>query len=447
MSSVINTNVMSLNAQRNMLKSTGTLANSMQRLSTGLRINGAKDDAAGLAISERMTGQINGMGQAIRNANDGISLSQTAEGALQAVTDSLQRIRQLAVQSGNSSNTQTDRDALNTEAQSLLKEIDRVAGQTQFNGQNLTDGTFTSTLFQVGANAGQTITVSSVTNATTAALGKIDHATVTGPANNGTTGIALGTATSTSTVDAADEGFLKIADANGVAHDIGALASAASIQDRMGQVVEAINNIGTTTGVNAYIEGDTIKLTSSHDIYTAGSDAGGVVTGIAVTTANADLTTGLNAAGAAGTPAVEAVEAVEASEGVAAVAAVAAVDEVAASGAVASGSTIVSGALNTLNISSYAASNLAIQQVDAALQRVNSDRASMGALQSRFQSVVTTLQTHSENLSAARSQIRDADFAAETANLTRGQILQQAGVAMLSQANSAPQSVLSLLKG
>jgi flagellin len=422
-SSVINTNVMSLNAQRNMLKSSGELANSMQRLSTGLRINSAKDDAAGLAISERMSGQINGMGQAMRNANDGISLSQTAEGALQAVTDSLQRVRQLAVQSANSSNTVSDRAALNTEAQSLLKEISRVAGQTQFNGQNLTDGTFGSAIFQIGANEGQTITVSALTNATTSALGRVNQATTADATSlnntntdNGagritstsdTTDIADATATATGTgiknLEAAAEGTLKITGGDGTVYDVGALAAANSVKERMGQVVEGINNIATSTGVSAYVEGDQIKLTSDHDIKLSGSDADGVLTGLVVDTGGDGTTVTAAAAESDG--------------------------------------------LDVLDISSYAGSNLAIQQVDAALQKVNSDRASMGALQSRFQSAVTTLQTHSENLSAARSQIRDADFASETANLTRAQILQQAGVAMLSQANSAPQSVLSLLKG
>lgn len=414
MSSVINTNVMSLNAQRNMLKSSGDLANSMQRLSTGLRINSAKDDAAGLAISSRMTGQIRGMNQAVRNANDGISLVQTAEGALQTVSDNLQRVRELAVESTNSSNTAADRTALDTEAKSLLKEINRVASQTQFNGQNLTDGSFGSGIFQVGANSAQTITVGTLTNATTTAMGRVQHATASGLANanfdNGAgkvysdsalTTLASGTGNGISDLSAVVAGSITIKDANGNAIDIGALSAAGSVKERMGQVVEAINNVSTPTGVSAYVEtnattgAQTIKLTSTHDITVGGTDDGsktGIATGTAQTASESE-------------------------------------------------------ALDKLSIDTYAGADLAIKQVDAALKKVNSDRASMGALQSRFESAVTNLTTSSENLSSARSRIQDADFAAETANLTRAQILQQAGTAMLSQANSAPQSVLSLLKG
>jgi flagellin len=393
-SSVINTNVMSLNSQRNMLKSSGDLASSMQRLSTGLRINSAKDDAAGLAIAQRMTGQIRGMGQATRNANDGISLVQTAEGALQSATDNLQRLRELAVESSNSSNTQTDRDALNAEAQSLLKEINRVASQTQFNGQNLTDGTFTSAVFQIGANQNQSITIASLSNATTAALGDVEVNTLASAALFTDADPAAPTATIT-TLDAIGAGTLKITDKDGVDHDIGAITEARTAEERIGQVVEAINNSATATGVSAYYDADaqTINLTSS---------------GSFTLTGFTDITTGV-ADGSSG------------------------------------GDT--SGALDSLDIGSYAGANLAIRQIDDALQTINTDRARMGALQSRFESAVTTLSTSSENLSAARSRIQDTDFAAETANLTRAQILQQAGVAMLSQANSAPQTVLSLLKG
>jgi flagellin len=402
-SSVINTNVSSLNAQRNMLKSSGELSNSMQRLSTGLRINSAKDDAAGLAISSRMTGQIRGMNQAVRNANDGISFVQTAEGALSTITNNLQRVRELAVQSTNSSNTQTDRDALNTEAQSLLQEIDRVAGQTQFNGQNLTDGSFSSGIFQVGSNAGQSITIGNLTDARTKSLGEVDvysKSSATIVTDEGDSPTLEGP------LDAIDAGELTIKDSNGNEFALGAIAKASTGQERIGQVVEAINNASAATGVHAYYDSvdpadptktlKTITLTSDKKFETTGFDAG---------------TTGVEEFALADTDKV------------------------------------TSDALDKLNISSYADADLAIRQVDEALKRINSDRAAMGALQSRFESAVTNLESSSENLSAARSRIQDTDFASETANMTRAQILQQAGVAMLSQANSAPQTVLSLLKG
>ena len=171
MPQVVNSNISSLNAQRNLNASQSSLATSLQRLSSGLRINSAKDDAAGLAISERMSAQVRGLNQAARNANDGISLAQTAEGSLVSVTDNLQRIRELAVQAANASNSSSDRVALNNEATQLIAEIDRVATTTQFNGVSLLDGTFTAQAFQVGANAGQTISISSISSPRSSALG------------------------------------------------------------------------------------------------------------------------------------------------------------------------------------------------------------------------------------------------------------------------------------
>ena len=171
MAQTINTNVASLNAQRNLNSSQSSLATSHERLATGLRINSAKDDSAGLAISERMTSQINGLNQATRNANDGISLAQTAEGALSEVGNNLQRIRELAVQASNGTNSQEDRDALQAEVLQLQSEIQRVAEQTSFNGTKLLDGSFSGVAFQIGANAGETINISSIANAQTASLG------------------------------------------------------------------------------------------------------------------------------------------------------------------------------------------------------------------------------------------------------------------------------------
>ena len=377
---VINTNVMSLNAQRNLNNSQDMLATSMQRLSTGLRINSAKDDAAGLAISERFTAQIRGLDQAARNANDGISLAQTAEGALGEVTNNLQRIRELAVQSSNATNNNTDRAALQTEVGQLLEEINRVADTTTFNGVNVLDGSFSGASFQVGANAGETITVSSIVDSNTAAMGSVTQASVS-VAASGITGFATGIAAGGVTV-------------NGV--DIGAVASASSAAERAGQLVDAINEVSQQTDVGASYDSATgqITLVSDAAITIAGTTDSATVAGWAN--------------GSVGTPAT-------------------------------------STGIDTLSVASYAGAQLGIQLVDSALDTINTARASLGAVQSRFESVVASVQVQSENLSASRSRIQDADFAKETAALTRGQILQQAGTAMLSQANSAPQSVLSLL--
>ena len=382
---VINTNVISLNAQRNLSSSQSSLATAMQRLSSGLRINSAKDDAAGLAISERMTSQINGLDQAGRNANDGISLAQTAEGALGSIGSNLQRVRELAVQSANATNSTSDRAAIQTEVSQLMSEIDRVANQTSFNGVKLVDGSFSSAVFQVGANAGETITVGSITDANVAALGSVTAAT-------GQSGAVSGI----SALGAVGAGKLVV---NGV--DVGAsIGAAGSSQQRVSQVVDAINNNAQTTGVNAAFDASTghIVLTSGANIAVTGTDDG--------------TATGFN---------------ISSSQG--------------------SATATTTTGLTSLDVSSFAGASLAIQQVDSALQQVNSARATLGAVQNRFSSVVSNLSATSENLSASRSRIRDTDFASETAEMTRTQILQQAGTAMLAQANQVPHSVLSLLKG
>lgn len=383
MASVINTNVSSLNAQRNLSSSQASLQTSLQRLSSGLRINSAKDDAAGLAISQRFTAQINGLDQAARNANDGISLAQTAEGALSTITDNLQRIRQLAVQSANATNSSTDRAALNTEVTQLKAEIDRTANSASFNGVKLLDGSSPSFVFQVGANttASDTITVSGLVNATTGGLGSVTQATTQSSAISGLTTTAV------------NNGDITI---NGTS--IGALAATGTSSQRASQLVDAINAVSTTTKVNAYIDStsNSIVLSSNANIAVTTANAGTTGSGFTATqNATAATTTGLT----------------------------------------------------TLDVSSFSGSQLAINQIDSALSQISSARATLGAVQNRFSSVVTNLQTTNENLSASRSRIQDADFASETANMTKAQILQQAGTAILAQANSIPNNVLSLLKG
>jgi len=279
----INTNIISLMAENNLTSTQSSLGTSMQRLSSGLRINSAKDDAAGLAITDQMTAQINGLDQAGRNANDGISLAQTADGALQSITNNLQTIRQLAVQSANATNSSTDRADLQTEAASLLQEIDRVANTTQFNNVKLLDGSFTGATFQVGANANDTITVASLTDANTAALSSV---TAANGQSSSVTGI--------SSLTAVGAGALVI---NGV--DVGAsIGAAGTSQQRVSQVVDAINNYSTTTGVNAAYDSSTghIVLSSGSTIAVTGSDDG-TATGFNVSagdgSATATTTTGL----------------------------------------------------------------------------------------------------------------------------------------------------------
>lgn len=388
MAAIINTNVISMNAQRNLNGSQNALATTLQRLSSGLRINGAKDDAAGLAISERMTSQIRGFNQATRNANDAISMSQTAEGALGEIGNNLQRIRELAVQSRNASNSASDRTALNNEVQQLKSEIDRVASTTTFNGIKLLDGTFTNQAFQVGANVGETISIASIVNAQSSALGTT---------TTYSTSVAGATVTGFATpADDIVAGALKI---NGV--DVGAITAGGSAAAQGVAVKNAINLVSGTTGVTASDDGAgkvTLSSTSSAGITVAMSGT--------ATTARTGLTAGTNAATA----------------------------------------TTAAG-FASLKIDTTANADTAISSMDSALSSLNAARADLGAYQNRFSSAVSNLQTASENLSASRSRIMDADFAAETASLSRNQVLQQAGTAMLAQANAMPQSVLTLLRG
>ena len=403
MAQVINTNTMSLNAQRNLSTSGASLATTIQRLSSGLRINSAKDDAAGLAISERFSTQIRGLDVAVRNANDGISLAQVAEGSLSEIGNNLQRIRELAVQSANASNSSSDRAALNAEVKQLTAEVDRVAKQADFNGTKLLDGSFTSQLFQVGANAGQAIAIDKVVDARSQTLGGAQFANVY-------KGTAL--ATDTATADTTYSQLqITVTPSGGTATtvDIGAFQVKAG-QSITQATAAAINAKLGETGVYAEVKAGVLNLTSTQDGQTfALAYAGPAVTGATVATAgNLGLTeTSTN------------------------------------------GGTMTAAAssfVKDLDITTFAGAQQALEIVDKALTAVNGARADLGAIQNRFTSVVANLQTSSENLAASRSRIRDTDFAKETAELTRTQILQQAGTAMLAQANQVPQNVLSLLQ-
>ncbi len=478
MALVINTNVMSLNAQRNLSTSANQLATSLQRLSSGLRINSAKDDAAGLAISERLSAQISGLNVAARNANDGISLAQTAEGDLAQIGNNLQRMRELAVQSANASNSVSDRAALNAEVQQLAQEIDRVAQASSFNGVKLLDGSFQAQVFQVGANATSTdqITVDAITNARSSSLGAYNgynqqnvSVTYNAAAQGFTADIA--TATGTQTVNfgtlatdakviaqainsAGVSGLQATADANVVTGTTTngitvagtdtitvngttiSIAGTTDAQTNRTNAMTAINAQSATTGVTAVDTGSGLRLTAADGrnisvaFGSAGSTGGDLASyglgGLSNHTSTFDLTyqaaNGVNSItfGGAMTTGL---------------------------GAAAHAVTQTGTAISAINVSTADNARNALASIDAALSQVSGARANLGATQNRFTSVVASLQTTAENLTASRSRIQDADFASETAAMTKAQILQQAGTAMVAQANSAPQGVLSLLRG
>jgi flagellin len=491
MSQSINTNISALTAQRNAAKVSGELSTSMARLSSGLRINGAKDDAAGVAIVERFTSQIRGLNQAARNANDGISLAQTAEGALGSMSSNLQRIRELAVQSANATNNATDRKALQQEVSQLASELDRVAKTTQFNGKNLFDGSFGTQAFQVGANANQVINTAMV-NARTTAIGNfavggsgiaasstafgangigaatatisgsLGSATVNVSANqtakdvatnintvSGSTGVSASARTEVQASFASAGAYtLTLQSDNSTAQTISFTLTAAGTADGLNSALSAINEHSSKTGVSATLNatGNAIVLTNE-----TGND---ILLGD-TTTANAGAVTvsKLNAAGA--TTAVQTLAADTTATNALSSGYItldsdksfSAVDSATGAffGTAANNATLSTVA--SIDVSTFNGATGALKVVDAALNLLNSERAKLGALQSRFESTVSNNQTASENLTASRGRIQDADFAKETAALSRANVLQQAANAMLAQANQAPQQVLQLLRG
>ncbi|WP_260674713.1 flagellin [Comamonas aquatica] len=389
----INTNVVSINAQRNLGLSGNSLSTSMQRLSSGLRVNSAKDDAAGLAIAERMNTQVKGLAVAARNANDGISLAQTAEGALGKVGDMLQRMRELSVQSGNATNSKTDREALQAELKQLRDEVDRVAKTTSFNGAKLLDGSFTGAVFQVGANSGDNITVGALANT------KVDQL---GNASYGEASVAKGAVSLAGTMMTSANVTVNITGADGATAQavITKSDNALSDAEALGKVLEAINSKTADTGVTAFLEDGNIHFRGTV------KDGG--------TYANISVALGGGSSAALGT---------------------------------------ISGQTNQktvgiedIDIGTQKGAWDALQKIDSAIDKVNSARGDLGAIQTRFEKTVENIDIQNENLTAARGRVVDADFAQETANLSRTQILQQAGTAMVAQANQLPQQVLSLLR-
>ncbi|WP_367848653.1 flagellin [Rhodoferax sp. WC2427] len=408
MAATINTNVNSLNAQRNLATSAMGLATSMQRLSSGLRVNSAKDDAAGLAIAERMTTQLRGLSVGARNANDGISLAQTAEGALGKVGDMLQRMRELAVQASNATNSAADRQALQAEVGQLTDEIDRVAKQTSFNGRKILDGSFAGAVFQVGANSGDVASLGALTNSTAVGLADIAYGYDQSASQVAASSVNSLTALSAGTLS------ISVTGAGTFSFDLGPLAAASSGSERMGQVVEALNRKSTDTGVTAFLS-QNLDQTYRIDLMSAKLDSNGDAAVVALTGFTA-ATTGLTSIAAMGST-INAVNTTSDALGI-----------------------------DTLTVDTQRNAWVALKKIDAAIDQVNSARANLGALQSRFESAVSNISIQIENLAAAKGRIVDADFAQETANLSRTQILQQAGTAMVAQANKLPQGVLSLLQ-
>ena len=506
MAASINTNVASLTAQRNLGTSQTSLNTSIQRLSSGLRINSAKDDAAGMAISERFTSQIRGLNMAVRNANDGISLAQTAEGAMKAAGDILQRVRELAVQSANASNSASDRQALQQEVGQLVSELDRISQTTEFNGSKLLDGSFGTQQFQVGANANQTIVAATANLRTnvygnnqvsgTGAAGVSPTATVAALSTAfGTNGVVGGTiaingsvgsknisvaANETSkktaeqinqqtqftgvTATARTEAQLafgatgaysiKLQSENGNADPVTISFSltATSGASALSASVTAINEQSSKTGVVASLksDGSGIVLTNATGnniaIGTTGSANAGTVT---VTKQVGD---GKGAVTTAGTS--QSLGTTSAAENIG-IAGYITLDSDKSFSAVSTTTTALQGTPGTaasdlkkvsdLDVTSFDKATHTLKTVDSALSYISGERAKLGALQSRFETSIAALNITSENMSASRGRIMDADFAAETANLARTQILQQAGTAMVAQANQIPQGVLALL--
>lgn len=520
MPQVINTNIASLNAQRNLNASQGDANQALQRLSSGLRINSAKDDAAGLAISTRFESQITGLNMAQRNANDGISLAQTAEGALDEVTSNLQRIRELAVQSANATNSTSDRQALNQEVQQRIEEINRIAAQTSFNGLKVLDGTFGQQTFQVGANSGETISVSGLDSrgqnigAVMAQTSGLSEQIAGFEPLDSSTGdiatalalpdsLAAGPTVAFDSTDWTGGPFTLTLDTNDGGDDFTLETLAANLQAKINEEIETNDrnelegitvSANTETGAlvfsnargeeitaefnlagasdptaNIYNETDTIaaatdeitladrfenKQTVTFDVDINGtpitvedaSSLNDIVAQVNAQSVNTGVRANLNSENNEiifsaqfgeeytieisspnilaedGTPRI--------STGV--------IEATVADNTV---------SVNELNISTRDGAEQALVAVDYAFDKINGFRAELGAVQNRFESTIANLATTSENLSASNSRIRDADFAAETAELARTQVLQQAGLSVLAQANARPQQVLQLLQG
>jgi flagellin len=484
MSTAINTNISALAAQSSLRKTGINQSTAMERLSTGVRINNAKDDAAGLAITTRMTANIRGMAAAIRNSNDGISLTQTAEGSLSAIQDNLQRIRELAVQSANSGNTTSDRASMNLEAQQLISEIDRVAINSTFNGSKLLDGSFANQSFQVGAGSDSTDRISiSISNAKAGALGTVGGTTTTKTtsavsvtngalsagdliiqdnaigasvsdgisfanssssaiakanainASSGSTGVTATALNTTATATLTSSAAVLAGDllVNGV--DIGSLSLGTDSTTRAVQLVGAINAKSALTGVTAANTNNVLTLTASdgRNITLSGAGAGsGGLAGVTAATTYGQIKLSTDSSGAVTVKAGSA-------------------NGTTFTGLTAGAQTMTAGTVtgqtvSSVDISSQSGAQNALNILDTAINTVTNSRANLGAYQNRFSAAISNLETTSTNLQASRSRILDTDYAKETTMLAKSQIVTQAATAMLAQANQSAQSVLALLK-
>lgn len=396
MALTVNTNTASLNTQRNLNTSANSLSTSLQRLSTGSRINSAKDDAAGLQISNRLTSQVNGLNVAVKNANDGISLAQTAEGALQQSTNILQRMRDLSLQSANGSNSDSERTALNSEVGQLKQELDRISNTTTFGGRKLLDGSFGTTGFQVGAAANETISVT---------IGEMSSKSLS--SNHFESTVAKATvATKVTTAGDFDIAFT----VDGKSYSATASLSVGDDEKAVNQKIAAAIN-DSNAGVGAYVQDDN-SLSVISKMASAG-DGSGALTALTV----AASTTKAPAGATVGAATIKS----------------AAAD-------------VTTQKISDIDLTSAEGAQKAVLTIDDAIKSIDSQRAQLGAVQNRFDNTIANLQNIGENAAAARGRIQDTDFAAETANMSKNQVLQQAGTAILAQANQQPQAVLSLLR-
>jgi len=398
MALTVNTNIASLNTQRNLNSSSNALQTSLQRLSTGSRINSAKDDAAGLQISNRLGSQVSGLNVAVKNSNDGISMAQTAEGALQQSTNILQRMRDLSLQAANGSNAESERTALNDEVSQLKKELDRISNTTTFGGRQLLDGSFGTTSFQVGAAANEIISVS-ISEMSSKSLESTHYETAIG-ASSATA------ATGTATGAAASGGVSVSFSVGSKDYTVDAKYAKGDSDVQINQKIAAAIN-DTNSGVGAFVDDTTGAISVvAKEGETAGESA---FTFTSVTqTSGAGFTGGTVTGTATGTASQTKV--------------------------------------SEIDLTTAKGAQIAVQAIDEAIKSIDSQRAELGAVQNRFENTISNLQNIGENVSAARGRIQDTDFAAETANLSKNQILQQAGTAILAQANQLPQAVLSLLQ-
>ncbi|MDR6936620.1 flagellin [Luteibacter sp. 3190] len=444
MALTINTNIMSLNAQRNLSTSQTKLSSAIARLSSGNRINSAKDDAAGLAISTRFTTQINGLNRAVQNANDGISLSQTTESALDEVTNNLQRIRELAVQSTNASNSPSDREALDAEVQQRLSEVTRIATQTNFNGMKVLDGSAKELSFQVGANVGEVITVGLDKGMKANQVGQLATDSIDLSGKLGTT-VTTAQTTDWTTANASTKGVVTYGSKSVDWGDYTGATQADAItflKNQLGSDFTVAANATTATSIDV-TDNSVGKTLDAGDL--TFSIGGGTSFDITGTFKNAqDVADAINSHSSEGVTAYVGTDGklnVASAKSIAVSGTEQANLGFAATSAVGTTKTLADSSIKTVD-----GANDTINRIDAALQSISSLRSDLGAVQNRFESTISNLQNISQNLTASKSAITDADFAQETANMSSAQILQQAGVSVLAQANQSQQIVQKLLQ-